>query len=171
MKQVTVKQKVFSACIDFKRAFDTVPTDKLLYKLHRAGIDIGIIRLIKDMYEKSTVAVKLTSGVTRPIACQLGLKQGCPLSPLLFDIFINDFEEFLNVNGSYAVEIGNKKLCSLIFADDVLIMADSAGHFQYLLQKLSLYSSTWGLEVNTCKSSVIVFNRQGKPLEDQYKFS
>ena len=85
-------KKVFTACIDFRRAFDTVPVDMLIYKLYQAGIDRSIINIIYNMYEDSSLSVKLTEGITEPIQCTVGLRQGCPLSPLLFNIYIHDIE-------------------------------------------------------------------------------
>lgn len=58
------RKKVYPGFVDFKRAFDTIPRDLMLYKLHLAGLPLQIIRVIQSMYHQTVSAVKLSNGTT-----------------------------------------------------------------------------------------------------------
>ena len=84
------KQKLYTCFVDFGKAFDTVPQVALLLKLVRNGIDGNFYRLIKDMYNKTSLTVKVDGHLSLPFASGRGVRQGDNLSPNLFKIFIND---------------------------------------------------------------------------------
>jgi len=83
-----------------------------------------------------------------------GVLQGCPLSPILFNLFINDI---LNDCEKYSVNIGRKKGCGGLFADDVVLIAPSAKNLEKLLEKVhkwaNLNEMTFGIE--KCATMVI----------------
>jgi len=83
-----------------------------------------------------------------------GVRQGCPLSPILFNLFINDI---LNDCEKYGVNIGRKKCCSGLFAGDVVLIAPSAKNLEKLLKKVhrwaNLNKMTFGIE--KCVTMVI----------------
>ena len=89
-----------------------------------------------------------------------GVRQGCPLSPILFNLFINDI---LNNCEKYGVSIGRKKCCGGLFADDVVLIAPSAKNLEKLLKKVhkwaDLNEMTFGIE--KCATMVI------KPIDFQ----
>ena len=73
-----------------------------------AGLPLEYIQLVSHMYENTMVSIKLTEGETQFFPSTIGLKQGCPLSPLLFNIYINDFEACINKDKLYGVNIGDR---------------------------------------------------------------
>ena len=120
------------------------------------------------MYSGTRSAVKLSTGVTDTFAHTVGLKQGCPLSPLLFNVYVNDLEQFLNNEGHHGITIGNKHISSILFADDVLILANNANDLQYLIDRLVTFSLQWGLVINTEETEVMIFNKAGRLLEEHF---
>lgn len=81
--------KVFHCCfVDFQKAFDTVPRTKLWNTLRQMGVPPNLIRLVQVLYQHNTVRVQVADKVTPPFTSMLGVKQGCPLSPLLFCLYI-----------------------------------------------------------------------------------
>ena len=94
-KNFSKSRKVYTAFADYKRAFDTIPRKLLLHKLNKIGVALSAINVINAMYSGTESVVKLLTGITDTFHQSVGLKQGCPLSPLLFNININDLEDFL----------------------------------------------------------------------------
>ena len=82
------KQKLYASSIDLKKAFDTVNRKKLWEILERIGISKYLIEGLKCMYEKTRARVRTEKGLTEDFWIELGLRQGCVLSPILFCLYI-----------------------------------------------------------------------------------
>ena len=76
--------------VDFEKAFDSVWHKGLFQKLRTYGIYGKSLNLIIDLYKKTKCAIKSEKGITEFFEYGKGVRQGCPLSPLLFNLFIND---------------------------------------------------------------------------------
>ena len=100
------KKKLYVCFVDFKKAYDTVWRNGLYLKLLRYGISKNIVRLIKDMYDQLQVSVNVFNGLSLPFKSQVGLKQGCNLSPLLFNLFINNLVDIMDTDNSQAPFLG-----------------------------------------------------------------
>ena len=86
------KCKLFVAFIDFKKAYDR---DHLFLKLKNMQIGGLFLENIKAMYKMVEYCIKVHGGFTDPIQSLLGFKQRCVLSPLLFNLFIDDIKQYL----------------------------------------------------------------------------
>ena len=75
------RKRLFCAFVDFKKAYDTVDRKILLQQLQSIGINGVFYKNIAAMYMKTEYSIKLQKGFLDPIHSNLGLKQGCPLSP------------------------------------------------------------------------------------------
>ena len=84
------KTYLYTCFVDLRKAFDTVWREALFQKLLRYGVCGKLFNIIKAMYSEVKYSVKLQSGLTDPFSSNIGVKQGCILSPLLFNIFVND---------------------------------------------------------------------------------
>ncbi len=87
------QRKIFTCFVDLKKAFDSVWHDGLLYKLLQIGIGGKTFDVIQSMYRNSRCAVKIGNCRTAFFQQGRGVRQGCSLSPTLFNIYINDEEE------------------------------------------------------------------------------
>ena len=87
--------QLYACFIDLRKAFDTVWHEGLLLKLQRAGINGKICNPIKSMYNGCFSHVKCKGILTEPISVKQGVHQGSVLSPLHFNIFINDIGDNL----------------------------------------------------------------------------
>ena len=109
-------------------------------------------------------AVKLNAKVSDYFEVSLGVKQGEPLSPLLFILFINDVHAGLIGNNDDSVVNGLTitQICIilLLFADDMVLFSKDPEELQLLLNKLHVYSCEWGLKVNTAKTKILVFHKR-----------
>ena len=84
------------------------------------------------------------------------------LSPLLYALFINDLVKELSAL-NLGVEIGGKKLSALLFADDIVLLAENKKDLQRMLDVVAGYAKRWRFELNPKKSQVVVFGMRQPP--------
>ena len=147
--------------MDFKKAFDNVWRDGLYYKLLKAGVNCDNVKIIKSMYDKTQLCLKMNGNLSNPILAKKGVKQGCVLSSLLFNIFVNDIPSIFEKGICKPIKVGNILLSCLMYADDIVLLSESKEGIENCLTKLSEYTKTWMMEVNTTKSKVITFQKGG----------
>ena len=154
-------KKLFCVFVDFSKAFDYVVRDNLWYKLIQLGIRGNILNIIKSMYEGVKSRVKHTNVLSDEMPCALGVRQGECLSPLLFSMFLNDIENEYLRSGVTGLDINMFKIFMLLYADDIVIFANSAEELQENINLLSKYCNRWKMKVNTKKTKVMVFRKGG----------
>jgi len=150
-------KRVYCFFVDFKAAFDRVNRSALFYKLSMCGISSKFLNVIKSMYDRTSARIYIDGKASEPFDTDVGVRQGCVLSPLLFALFLNDLHGSL----TEAVNIKGKIIRVLMYADDIVIAAESAGQLQIMMKELELYCRTWDLEVNLDKSEVMIMKKGG----------
>ena len=93
--------KLFACFVDFRKAFDTIWQEALFVKLLRHNIGGPFYNIIKNMYANNSSTINLDGNLTEPIQIKTGVRQGDILSPLLFNIFINDIIQEFNSQECY----------------------------------------------------------------------
>ena len=129
------------------------------------GIHGDFLQNIKNMYKKVTIKVCDKGCVSESFESKIGVKQGDPLSPLLFGLFIDRIEKVLeNMCPHVGVEIrnllGEGMIRVLLYADDLVLLAEDAQGLQQLLEALDSFCSNQGMEVNVKKTEVVIFNKK-----------
>ena len=84
------KGRIYGCFVDFRKAYDSVWYDGLLTKLSALNIKGSFLNILEDMYSKSSCAVNVSKKSTNFFDCIRVVRHGCPLSPLLFNIYFND---------------------------------------------------------------------------------
>ena len=165
---LTAKRDLYVCFVDFKKAFDTVWRDGLLLKLLRSRVSTKFVRLLKNMYNSLKCCVRLPLGLSQPFPSLTGLRQGCNLSPILFNLFINDLVDSCNSIISDSPMLNNIKISCLLYADDLILISESKDGLQNLLDGLNSFSQQWFLAVNTKKTKTLVFSRKRNKPSTQF---
>ena len=97
------------------------------------------------MYEKTKLSVRLPSGITEFFPSNVGLKQGCNMSPILFNLFVSNINEIFDVCFCQLVSLGNIKLSNLLYADDLILISETKTGLQSCLDNLQEYYQKWKL--------------------------
>ena len=154
-------KKLYCTFVDFTKAFDYVVRDNLWFKLIKLGLRGQILNIIKAMYNSVKSRVKFCNQLGNEFCCTLGVRQGDCLSPLLFSLFLNDIEDQFLRSGLEGIDINMFKVFMLLYADDIVIFANSAEDLQISLDLLAEYCTRWKLKINVAKTKVIVFRKGG----------
>ena len=121
------------------------------------------------MYQNVRSCVKTNKGLMCFFESTTGVKQGCNLSPTLFNIFVNDLPDIFDSTCD-TVLFGESKENCLLYAYDLLLMSNSENGLQQCLNKLHFYhSNKWKLKVNLKKTKLVVFDKSGRKL-DRHQF-
>jgi len=157
--------KLYICAVDLEKAFDSVDRPLLWAALQRAGIGGCMLGALQALYADVPVCVKTAEGLSSTFQSTIGVKQGCPLSPLLFGIFLDDFELHLQRTVSPALA-QLPSLCGcpvppLLFADDMLLISTSVAGLNAQLQSLQTYCDAKKLTVNAAKTQVVIMRPGG----------
>jgi hypothetical protein len=144
----------FGLFIDFAKAYDKVPHEGLLRKLRSVGIGGKVHEVITALYRRPRMCVRTGTGLSGKVDYQCGVRQGCPISPILFDIYINDL-----LVGMVGVEVPglDENVPGLLFADDAVIFAESREDLRRSARLVEAWALKWEMQVNAGKCGEIRF--------------
>ena len=142
--------------IDFKKAFDRVWHEGLWQVLRNFGIEEGLIQTIQALYNTSSSAVLLNNQIGDYFKTSVGVRQGCLLSPVLFNLFLENIMRETLHDFHSTISIGGRTINNLRFADDIDLMGGSNTELQDLTNRLTERAGAYGMEVSTEKSKVMV---------------
>ena len=115
--------------------------------------------VIRDMYSSEESCIMVGAACTDWFRLHSGVQQGCPLSPTLFNVFIDGLARELKRVGVGLPADQRDLLCVLLFADDILLLANSAQGLDQLLGVVQDYCRRWRLELSQTKTKKLVFGR------------
>ena len=170
------KTKLFCAFIDYQKAFDTVWREGLWYKMDKLyNIKGKILTVIKNLYSNIKSCVFVGGERSEFFESLTGVRQGENLSPLLFSLFVNDLEAYLSQKGPITLDFKDDEISNylnlliILYADDTVILSNSAKDLQQSLNNLESYCLDWRLKVNPNKTKITIFGGR-KVKKDKYNF-
>ena len=143
-----------AAFIDFRKAYNRVDRMKLWDCLGQHGIGGHFLMFLKGLYEGSMSQVRINKRLGKEFAVTRGLRQGCDLSPLLFSLYINSLVAELK-HRDCGVLCQGMLVSSLLFADDTVLLAESAEDMRKSLQCLQSWCEEWSVRINVEKSAMM----------------
>ena len=149
--------------IDAEKAFDKIQHPFMIKTLQKAGIEGTYLNIIKAIYDKPTANIILNGEKLKAFPLKSGTRQGCPLSPLLFNIALEvlaiAISEEKEIKG---IQIGKEVKLSL-FADDMKMYIEKPkDSIRKLLELISEFSKVVGYKINTQKSLAFLHTKNEK---------
>jgi hypothetical protein len=144
---------------DFSKAFDLVDHRLLHYKLYKMGVTGKLLQNIMRRYKKLKACCIANGKTSEEFQVKVGTAQGCPLSPALFNVFIQDLIDDLNES--------KKAVITLAYADDIVVVAESAELLQQVINICAIWTGENKMKANVIKSAVMEIPAdKKKPIKD-----
>ena len=159
------KKKLYCTLVDCKQAFDRVWRDGLWAKLYSFRTNRKCLNVIKSIYENSKSRIITAEGSSAFLSCNIDVRQGDNLSPLLFTVFLNDLEQYLDqhthgINVDYIDDDISVlfKLFILLYADGTVKICRKSGRATAITKRLPKELRNMKLTVHTEKTKVMIFS-------------
>lgn len=146
--------------LDAEKAFDCVSWEYLFLVLERFGFTKNSIDIFRTLYSAPTARVKINGRLTNRINLERSTRQGCPLSPTLFALYIEPLAQAIRENDDiHGIDVNGKEHKIALYADDILLyVADPDRSLHALLDLLETFGNLSGYKLNIQKTQILVFN-------------
>ena len=172
---------LFAAFVDYKKAFDCLDREALWQLLAARGVHTHLIALIRDLYAGCEGEVHIQGARSRRVRMRTGVRQGCALSPMLFNVYIDHilrtalstpdmqahgYPIASDANGILSPPTPPRarpnatphRICFLLYADDLVLLSPTREGLTALLRRLEEVSSAWAMTINYSKTEAIHFH-------------
>ena len=150
--------------IDAEKAFDKIQHPFMIKTLQKAGIEGAYLNIIKAIYDKPTVNIILNGEKMKAFPLKSGTRQGCPLSPLLFNIVLEVLATAIREKKRNKRNPDRQIRSKLsLFADDVILYIENPkDSIRKLLELINEYNKVAGYKINTKKSLAFLYTNNEK---------
>ena len=157
-RAIQKNRKIYACFIDYQKAFDRVYHDKLIEILDEIGVPTTERNIIKNLYWTQTAKIRINGKLTSLIEIKQGVRQGCILSPLLFNIYSEMIfqKAFYDQKG---FKVNGMTFSNIRYADDTVIIAESQEQLQSILDNVTTISEEYNMKLNVKKTKVMVIER------------
>ena len=143
IKHQRLKKKEYNIVFtDLAKASDTVSHKSIAKGLRCKGVPEQLISAILEMYFNSNTSITVRGKTTRRISINAGVKQGCPLSLLLFNLILDELIEKLKGLG-IGIKINDQLISVMAFADDLVLVTEHSSHMIECQKFLYLKGLCW----------------------------
>ena len=159
-RRLQAGKRTYVCFVDLRKAFDTVPHEALLLKMRLAGVTGRCLAFFVALYRSSRIRVRQPCGLSPEVELLRGVRQGCPSSPLLFDLFINDALD--GMQGVWVPGVDGRRCPGLMFADDLAILAEDAQSLAASLRSLTCWLDRWEMLAAPPKCGVMCLGAESQ---------
>ena len=157
--------------IDYTNDFDQVQHFKMIECLSEIGMDDKDLQIITKLYWEQSASVRTESRMTSEFKIKKGVRQGCVLSPNLFNLYTERI--FREVEDMKGVNIGGVNINNLRYADDTVLLAEGPLFLQALLTAVNEKAKPYGIKRNKIETTAMVIKPvpnvsisvEGKPIQ------
>ncbi|KMQ89609.1 rna-directed dna polymerase from mobile element jockey-like protein, partial [Lasius niger] len=148
------------------QTFDKVNREILSERMKKIGISNILRNRIMEIYKETKNTIRIGKEESEVFWTEQGVRQGCPISPTLFNIYIEDLEDEMKRGQIGGIKINREKVWSIMYADDVVLLAETEGELKDTMRRFRKYLGRKKLLLNAEKSKVLVFEKgRGKKRE------
>ena len=150
------QKNIYFCFIDYAKAFDCVDQNKLWEILKEMGTPDHLICLLRNLYAGKEATVRTGHGTTDWFQIGKEVRQGCILSPCLFNFYAENIMRNTGLEETQAgIKIAGRNINNLRYADDTTLMAGSEEELKNLLMKVTVESEKVGLKLNIQKTKIM----------------
>ena len=143
-----------------KAAYDSVSRIKLFEALDSIGLGGKVQRLIGSLYKNDNIVFEVNGSTTKPLFLKQGVRQGCNLSPTLFNILMKKIADTIQ-STEKGIKLGGHTLTIVLYADDICLITKSPEAAKEVYNLLARICEEIGLKVNIKKSQIVRSNHPG----------
>ena len=159
-RRIKFNKDLFVCFEDYEKAFDRVYWKKLMRILEEIWVDWRDRRLIAELYMEQTAVVRINSEVTEPCLMGRGVRQGCLISSVLFNIYAEAMmKEDLHLLKE-DIKVGGALIKAVKFADDQAMVAGTEKGLQTIMEKTNRVVKSYGMKINSQKTKTMKFGRK-----------
>ena len=157
-----VNKDIYACFIDYEKAFDRVRHETMIKCLQNIGLDGKDIRLIVNLYWTQKAYIRLDQDMSDEIMIKRGVRQGCVLSPCLFNLYTEMI--FRHIEDIKGVIVGGVNFNNLRYADDTVLLAEDERSLQEILNEVNNAGKLYNMKMNAKKTkSMIITRKEIKP--------
>ena len=183
MEMLKKSSGLMVAFIDFSKAYDRIARGELWKSLETMGVSGKFLSFLQSLYAGTSCWVKVGDRQSEVLNVNVGLRQGCVLSPVLFSLYINSLVDQLK-SASCGIECAGEIIPGLLFADDTALLAPDESGIKKSLEVLVEWCEEWGVKINVSKSGIMhvrqkrvartdvqyVIDNEEIPMVEQYRY-
>jgi hypothetical protein len=156
------KKSIALTAIDFTNAFGSVPHEMIMSTMRQRGFPMWAVKIVEDMYSGASSTVELKGERSEAIPWKCGVKQGCPLSSLLFNLCLEPLLQLIrraNRGEGFKVRVADREVEFLVqaYADDVVLISERPEGIESMLKSLGAFVKWAKMEVNAKKCSAATY--------------
>ena len=150
------QKNIYFCFIDYTKTFDCVDHNKLWEILKEMGIPAHLTCLLRKLYAGQETTVRTGHGTADCFQIGKGVRQGCILSPCLFNLYAEYIMRNASLDETHAeIKIAGRNINNLRYADDTTLTAESEEELKSLLMKVKEESEKVGLKLNIQKTKIM----------------
>ena len=150
---------IFACFIDIKSAYDRISHGKLFLKMIARGVPRYLVLLVRYWYASQRLFVEWGDARSSSFSMKNGIRQGSLISPYLFNLYVDDLNKWLS-EAKHGCYVGEKAMNNFSYADDLALLAPSAGSLNALLSICRKFADENMIEFSAPKSVVLLISPQ-----------
>ena len=143
--------------LDQKKAFDLVDRDFLFRVMKGFNFNTEVLKMVRTLYQNTTTSVQINGHLSEDIILQRGVRQGCPLSPSLYVIYVESFLLYIHSQAAFrGIPLTTNKVAKVTaYADDLLFFCQDNADVEYIFSFFDHIRQATGSELNRAKTQLL----------------